>query len=52
MDLLVPLIAPPRKRKGNIKYTFNSSIKNPNELLFDEVWESKEAYNKHFQSQD
>ena len=31
---------------------FNSSIENPNELLFDEVWESKEVYNKHFQSQE
>jgi quinol monooxygenase YgiN len=52
MDLLNPLITPPRKREGNIKYTFNSSIENPNELLFDEVWESREAYNKHFQSQE
>jgi quinol monooxygenase YgiN len=52
MDLLIPLITPPRKRESNIKYTFNSSIYNPNELLFDEVWKSKEAYNKHFQSQE
>jgi quinol monooxygenase YgiN len=52
MDLLIPLITPPRKRESNIKYTFNSSIDNPNELLFDEVCKNKEAYNKHFQSQE
>lgn len=50
MDLLLPLINPPRKREGNIYYSFNSSIENPNELLFDEIWESQEAYNKHYQN--
>ena len=52
LDLLVPLVDPPRKREGNLIYTFNSSIENPNELLFDEVWDSKESYNKHYQSQE
>ena len=52
MNLLVPLIDPPRKREGNIAYTFNSSIENPNELLFDEVWDSKESYDRHYQSND
>lgn len=52
LDLFMPLINPPRKREGNISYTFNSSIEDPNELLFDEVWESKEAYDKHYNSQE
>jgi quinol monooxygenase YgiN len=52
MDLLIPLTTPPRNREVNIKYTSNSSIENPNELLFDKVQESKEEYNKHFQSQE
>ncbi len=52
LDLLVPLVDPQRKREGNLIYTFNSSIENPNELLFDEVWDSKESYNKHYQSQE
>jgi len=51
LDLLVPLVDPPKKREGNIIYTFNSSIENPDELLFDEVWDSKESYDKHYQSQ-
>ena len=52
LDLLVPLVDPPRKREGNLIYTFNSSIENPNELLFDEVWDTKESYDKHYQSQE
>jgi quinol monooxygenase YgiN len=52
MNLLVPLIDPPRKREGNITYTFNSSIDSPNELLFDEVWDSKESYDMHYQSNE
>ena len=46
------LVNPPRKREGNVTYTFNSSIEDPNELLFDEVWESKEAYDKHYNNQE
>ena len=52
LNLLVPLVDPPRKREGSLIYTFNSSIENPNELLFDEVWDSKESYDKHYQSQE
>lgn len=52
LDILVPLVDPPRKREGNLIYTFNSSIENPNELLFDEVWESKESFDKHYQSEE
>ena len=52
MDLLLPLVNPPRKREGNIFYSFYSSIENPNELLFDEIWESQEAYDKHYQNSE
>jgi quinol monooxygenase YgiN len=52
LDLFVPLVNPPRKRDGNVTYTFNMSIEDPNELLFDEVWESKEAYDKHYNNQE
>lgn len=52
LKLLVPLVDPPRKREGNLIYTFNSSINNPNELLFDEVWDTRESYNKHYESQE
>ncbi|CAN5830842.1 hypothetical protein BH23THE1_BH23THE1_22330 [soil metagenome] len=47
----MPLVNPPRKREGNVTYTFNESIEGPNELLFDEVWESK-AYEKHYNNQE
>ncbi|CAN5675904.1 hypothetical protein BH23THE1_BH23THE1_26760 [soil metagenome] len=52
LKLLVPLVDPPRKREGNLFYTFNSSIDNPNELLFDEVWDTRESYNKHYESNE
>lgn len=52
LDLFMPLVNPPRKREGNVTYTFNSSIEDPNELLFDEVWESKGAYDKHYNNQE
>ena len=52
LDLFVPLVNPPRRREGNVTYTFNASIEDPNVLLFDEVWESKEAYDKHYNSQE
>ncbi len=52
LNLLVPLVDPPRKREGNITYTFNSSIENPNEFLFDEVWDSKESYDNHYQTKE
>ena len=52
LDLLLPHVEPSRKEEGNISYVLSSSIENPNELLFDEVWDSKESYDKHYQSQE
>jgi quinol monooxygenase YgiN len=50
MDLFLPLVNSPRKREGNTFYSLYSSIENPNELMFDEVWESEEAYDRHYQN--
>ncbi len=52
LDLLLPLVNPPRKREGNVTYTFNVATEDPNELLFDEVWENNEAYDKHYNNQE
>ena len=50
MDLFLPLVNPPRRREGNIFYSLYSSTENPDELMFDEVWASKEAYDEHYQN--
>jgi quinol monooxygenase YgiN len=50
IDILIPIIAPSRKEDGNIEYNLNSSIENPNELLFDEIWSNKDTFDKHYQS--
>jgi quinol monooxygenase YgiN len=50
MDLLLPLINPPRNREGNVFYAMYSSIENPNEIMFDEIWENQESYDKHYQN--
>ena len=50
MNLLMPLVNPPRKREGNIFYSFYSSIENPNEIMFDEIWASQEDYDRHYQN--
>jgi quinol monooxygenase YgiN len=50
MNILIPIVEPSRKEEGNISYILNSSIENPNEILFDEVWSSKNTFDKHFQN--
>lgn len=50
MNLLLPLVNPPRKREGNIFYSLYSSIENPNEIMFDEIWASQEDYDRHYQN--
>lgn len=49
LDILVPLVEPARKEEGNIAYVLNSSADNPNEILFDEVWSSKDTFDKHYE---
>lgn len=51
LNILVPLIEPARKEEGNISYDLYSLSEHPNELLFDEVWSSKETFDKHYESQ-
>ncbi len=52
MNILVPLIESSRKEEGNIAYVLHSSVENPNELLFDEVWSSKDTFDEHYQKPD
>ena len=46
-NILVNLLDPSRKEKGNIAYTLHRSLTNPDELMFDELWVNKEALNFH-----
>jgi quinol monooxygenase YgiN len=49
INVLIPIVEPSRREEGNISYILNSSIENPNEILFDEVWSSKNTFDKHYQ---
>ncbi len=50
LNILVPIVEPSRKEEGNISYVLNSSTENPNEIMFDEVWSSKDTFDKHYES--
>ena len=50
LNILVPIVEPSRKEEGNISYILNSSTENPNEIMFDEVWSSKDTFVKHYES--
>jgi quinol monooxygenase YgiN len=50
LDILISIIEPSRKEEGNISYFLNYSIDNPNEMVFDELWSNKAAFDKHYQS--
>ena len=50
LNILIPIIETSRKEEGNISYFLNYSIDNPNEMMFDEVWSNKNAFDKHYQS--
>lgn len=47
---LIPLVELARKRQGNIAYDIYSSTENPNELVLDQLWSSKVAFDKHYNS--
>jgi len=51
VKILIPLVKPAREEEGNISYDLYCSTENPNEILFDEVWSNKEAFDKHYESQ-
>ena len=50
LNILVPIAEPSRKEEGNVSYVLNSSTEKPNEILFDEVWSSKDMFDKHYES--
>jgi len=47
---LTRLVAPTLKEEGCIKYELHTSLNDPTEFLFYEIWTSKEALDKHSQS--
>ena len=52
LNILLPIVEASRKEDGNISYILNSSLERPNELLFDEVWSSKEDFDKHYNQKE
>jgi quinol monooxygenase YgiN len=50
LDSLIPLSEIGRKRQGNIAYDIYASTENPNELVLDELWANRVAYDKHYNS--
>jgi quinol monooxygenase YgiN len=47
---LLSLVAPTRKEKGCILYNFHIETDNKNTFVFYEIWENKEALDKHIQT--
>jgi quinol monooxygenase YgiN len=50
LKTLIPLAELARKRQGNIAYDIYSSTENPNELVLDQLWSTKTAFDKHYNS--
>ncbi|HET7148519.1 MAG TPA: putative quinol monooxygenase [Candidatus Nitrosopolaris sp.] len=50
LKTLISLAELGRKRPGNISYNIYSSSENPNELILDQLWSSKAAFDKHYNS--
>lgn len=48
-QILKTLVAPTRSEPGNIAYVLHKSTENPDELVFDEVFSSMEAFHEHAQ---
>ena len=48
MDILLKLVEPTRNEEGNIAYVPHFNIDNPDKILFDEIWISKEDLDSHF----
>jgi len=45
--VLLTLVGPTRSEQGNIAYVLHRSTENPDELLFDEIFSSKGAFEEH-----
>ncbi|MGN6559575.1 MAG: putative quinol monooxygenase, partial [Candidatus Nitrosocosmicus sp.] len=50
LNILIPISEYSRKEEGNIKYILNLALYNPNYIMIDEAWSSKEAFDKHYNS--
>ncbi len=50
LNTLIPLAELARKKQGNISYDIYSSTDNPNELVLDQLWSNKAAFDKHYNS--
>jgi quinol monooxygenase YgiN len=50
LKTLIPLAELARKKQGNISYDIYSSTENPNELVLDQLWSNKGAFDKHYNS--
>lgn len=48
-QILQALVAPTRSEPGNIAYILHRSTENPDELVFDEIFSSMEAFKDHAQ---
>ncbi len=45
---ILTIVEPTRKEGGNIAYVPHVSLDNPDQILVDEIWTSKEALDNHF----
>ncbi len=50
LNILTPLSEQAKKREGVISHDLYVSTQNPNELLIDHLWSSKEIFDTHFNS--
>jgi quinol monooxygenase YgiN len=50
LNILKPMSEQAKKREGVLSHDIYSSAQNPNELIIDHLWSSKELFNKHFNS--
>lgn len=47
LNTIVPALDSARKEPGNIFFNLYASTQNPNEILVDQLWSSKAAYDQH-----
>ncbi|MER5174630.1 MAG: antibiotic biosynthesis monooxygenase [Candidatus Nitrosocosmicus sp.] len=50
LNILTSLSEQAKKREGVLSHDLCFSTQNPNELLIDHLWSSKEMFDKHFNS--
>jgi quinol monooxygenase YgiN len=48
MDVVLEVVEPTRKEKGNLCYIPHYAMDNPDRILFDELWASQEDLDNHF----